>query len=140
MSEDAFNMSIRKFLKEVGITSQRKIEDTVREGSHLLPVGKSTEAAPTFHGASAKPDWLFPQATAPEATSSDWRPMVPRLSVPWIQRCDGVQPNRRATADTTGENVDDGRKRDLAPDSRPRCGPRSQRSPVAARQRITSPR
>lgn len=27
------------------------------------------------HGASAKPDWLFPQAAAPEATSSDWRPM-----------------------------------------------------------------
>ncbi|CDM60847.1 MULTISPECIES: DUF6494 family protein [Rhizobium] len=32
MSEDAFNMSIRKFLKEVGVTSQRKIEETVREG------------------------------------------------------------------------------------------------------------
>ncbi|MEI3855407.1 MULTISPECIES: DUF6494 family protein [Ensifer] len=32
MSEDAFNMSIRKFLKEVGLTSQRKIEETVREG------------------------------------------------------------------------------------------------------------
>ncbi|WVT76563.1 DUF6494 family protein (plasmid) [Sinorhizobium chiapasense] len=32
MSEDTFNMSIRKFLKEVGITSQRKIEETVREG------------------------------------------------------------------------------------------------------------
>ncbi|AHK46987.1 MULTISPECIES: DUF6494 family protein [unclassified Ensifer] len=32
MSEDAFNLSIRKFLKEVGITSQRKIEETVREG------------------------------------------------------------------------------------------------------------
>lgn len=32
MSEDAFNMSIRKFLKEVGVTSQRKIEDTVRGG------------------------------------------------------------------------------------------------------------
>ncbi|AZO25021.1 MULTISPECIES: DUF6494 family protein [unclassified Mesorhizobium] len=31
MSEDAFNMSIRKFLKEVGVTSQRKIEETVRE-------------------------------------------------------------------------------------------------------------
>ncbi|MBY3583767.1 hypothetical protein HJA77_21690 [Rhizobium bangladeshense] len=30
MSEDAFNMSIRKFLKEVGVTSQRKIEETVR--------------------------------------------------------------------------------------------------------------
>ncbi|AZO28639.1 MULTISPECIES: DUF6494 family protein [Mesorhizobium] len=32
MSEDAFNMSIRKFLKEVGVTSQRKIEETAREG------------------------------------------------------------------------------------------------------------
>ncbi|WP_271898322.1 DUF6494 family protein [Candidatus Phyllobacterium onerii] len=31
MSEDAFNISIRKFLKEVGVTSQRKIEETVRE-------------------------------------------------------------------------------------------------------------
>ncbi len=31
MSEDAFNMSIRKFLKEVGVTSQRKIEETVRD-------------------------------------------------------------------------------------------------------------
>lgn len=32
MSEDAFNMSIRKFLKEVGVTSQRVIEEAVREG------------------------------------------------------------------------------------------------------------
>ncbi|MCZ4092468.1 DUF6494 family protein [Sinorhizobium psoraleae] len=32
MSEDAFNMSIRKFLKEVGVTSQRMIEEMVREG------------------------------------------------------------------------------------------------------------
>jgi hypothetical protein len=32
MSQDAFNMSIRKFLKEVGVTSQRKIEETAREG------------------------------------------------------------------------------------------------------------
>ncbi len=32
MSEDGFNMSIRKFLKEVGVTSQRKIEEAVREG------------------------------------------------------------------------------------------------------------
>ncbi|MFD1327022.1 DUF6494 family protein [Mycoplana ramosa] len=32
MSEDAFNMSVRKFLKEVGVTSQRKIEEMVREG------------------------------------------------------------------------------------------------------------
>ena len=32
MSEDTFNMSIRKFLKEVGVTLQRKIEETVRKG------------------------------------------------------------------------------------------------------------
>jgi hypothetical protein len=30
MNEDAFNMSIRKFLKKVGITSQREIENAVR--------------------------------------------------------------------------------------------------------------
>lgn len=32
MNEDAFNMSVRKFLKEVGVTSQRAIEAAVREG------------------------------------------------------------------------------------------------------------
>jgi len=31
MNEDAFNMSIRKFLKKVGITSQREIEHAVHE-------------------------------------------------------------------------------------------------------------
>ena len=32
MDEDRFNMDIRKFLKEVGVTSQREIERVVREG------------------------------------------------------------------------------------------------------------
>ncbi len=32
MDEDRFNMSIRKFLKEVGVTSQRAIENAVRAG------------------------------------------------------------------------------------------------------------
>lgn len=32
MSEDAFNMSIRKFLKQVGVTSQREIEELARSG------------------------------------------------------------------------------------------------------------
>jgi len=32
MDEDRFNMDVRKFLKEVGITSQREIERVVREG------------------------------------------------------------------------------------------------------------
>ena len=30
MNEDAFNMSIRKFLKKVGVTSQREIEAALR--------------------------------------------------------------------------------------------------------------
>ncbi len=32
MDEDRFNIALRKFLKEVGITSQREIERIVREG------------------------------------------------------------------------------------------------------------
>ena len=31
MNEDAFNMSVRKFLKKIGITAQREIENAVRE-------------------------------------------------------------------------------------------------------------
>ena len=31
MEEDRFNMSMRKFLKQVGVTSQREIERVVRE-------------------------------------------------------------------------------------------------------------
>ncbi len=30
MNEDAFNMEVRKFLKLVGVTSQREIENAVR--------------------------------------------------------------------------------------------------------------
>lgn len=32
MNEDRFNMDIRKFLKIVGVTSQREIENAVRAG------------------------------------------------------------------------------------------------------------
>jgi len=46
MDEDRFNIEVRKFLKEVGITSQREIERAVREalasgrikGNENLPV------------------------------------------------------------------------------------------------------
>lgn len=31
MDEDAFNMSVRKFLKTLGVTAQREIEIAVRE-------------------------------------------------------------------------------------------------------------
>ena len=33
MDEDRFNMALRKFLKEVGVTSQREVERVVREGN-----------------------------------------------------------------------------------------------------------
>ncbi|MDQ2694685.1 MAG: DUF6494 family protein [Pseudomonadota bacterium] len=31
MNEDTFNMSLRKFLKQVGVTSQREVERAVQE-------------------------------------------------------------------------------------------------------------
>jgi Family of unknown function (DUF6494) len=31
MDEEAFNMSVRKFLKKLGVTAQREIETAVRE-------------------------------------------------------------------------------------------------------------
>ncbi len=45
MNEEAFNVSLRKFLKKVGITSQREIEQAVRgalaggrlKGNEALP-------------------------------------------------------------------------------------------------------
>lgn len=37
MNDDVFNMSLRKFLKKVGVTGQRAIEDAVREA---LAAGK----------------------------------------------------------------------------------------------------
>lgn len=33
MDEDRFNMELRKFLKEVGVTSQREVERVVRDGT-----------------------------------------------------------------------------------------------------------
>ena len=33
MNEDTFNMSVRKFLKQVGVTAQREIEQAVRQAA-----------------------------------------------------------------------------------------------------------
>ncbi|GGJ30492.1 DUF6494 family protein [Neoroseomonas lacus] len=33
MDEDRFNMELRKFLKHVGVTSQREVEKVAREGA-----------------------------------------------------------------------------------------------------------
>ena len=54
MDEDRFNMAVRKFLKEVGVTSQREIERVVREGaaggSRLrLRMTLTSEDAPLEH-------------------------------------------------------------------------------------------
>jgi hypothetical protein len=46
MNDDVFNMSVRKFLKKVGVTSQREIEQSVRDaissgrlkGNEILPI------------------------------------------------------------------------------------------------------
>lgn len=51
MDEDKFNIAVRKFLKEVGVTSQREIETAVREavkarrlqGNEKLPARMTLE-------------------------------------------------------------------------------------------------
>jgi len=53
MDEDRFNMALRKFLKEVGVTSQREIERIVRDnivsGSMLrLRMTLTSEDSPDF--------------------------------------------------------------------------------------------
>ncbi|MDD9816664.1 MAG: DUF6494 family protein [Gammaproteobacteria bacterium] len=51
MNEETFNMELRRFLKRVGITSQRKMEEAVREaldqgrlkGSETVPARVTLE-------------------------------------------------------------------------------------------------
>ncbi len=54
MDEYKFNMAVRKFLKEVGVTSQRQIERVVREaqvegGTLKLRMTLTAENAPLEH-------------------------------------------------------------------------------------------
>ncbi len=54
MNEDVFNTTIRKFLKKVGVTSQREIEKAVRDalaqgklkGNEALPAVMTLKIAP----------------------------------------------------------------------------------------------
>jgi hypothetical protein len=50
MDEDRLNISVRKFLKEVGVTSQREIEKAVRDavGSGRLKGGEKVAATMTL--------------------------------------------------------------------------------------------
>jgi hypothetical protein len=59
MDEDRFNMSVRKFLKQVGVTSQRVIEEAVRSGrveGDVLKVKMTLRAenAPIDHAIEAE--------------------------------------------------------------------------------------
>jgi 16S rRNA U516 pseudouridylate synthase RsuA-like enzyme len=54
MDEDRFNMDVRKFLKVVGVTSQREIEKIVRDGkvegkALKVKMTLSAENAPLSH-------------------------------------------------------------------------------------------
>jgi hypothetical protein len=44
MDEDRLNMSVRKFLKVVGVTSQREIENAVRGAASRLKPGEMLKA------------------------------------------------------------------------------------------------
>lgn len=44
MNEDVFNMSVRKFLKKVGVTAQREIEAAVRKAVADGKITSATEA------------------------------------------------------------------------------------------------
>jgi hypothetical protein len=52
MNEDTFNMEIRKFLKKVGVTSQREIENAVREAmkAGLLAANEKLKARIKLEG------------------------------------------------------------------------------------------
>ncbi len=44
MSDEEFNMSMRKFLKQVGVTSQQAIEEAMRNAGSTTTAGKSFDA------------------------------------------------------------------------------------------------
>ena len=44
MSDEEFNMSMRKFLKQVGVTSQQAIEEAMRNAGSTATAGKSFDA------------------------------------------------------------------------------------------------
>lgn len=44
MSDDEFNMSMRKFLKQVGVTSQQAIEEAMRQAGPQETAGRTFEA------------------------------------------------------------------------------------------------
>ena len=61
MDEDELNLSIRKFLKKVGITSQREIENAVRSGINSGTFSDSdiVNVSVTLHIDQQEPDLVI---------------------------------------------------------------------------------
>lgn len=61
MDEDVLNLSIRKFLKKVGITSQREIEKAVRSSldSGAITDQDSVKVSVTLHIDQQTPDLVI---------------------------------------------------------------------------------
>ncbi len=61
MDEDELNLSIRKFLKKVGITSQREIEKAVRTGldSGAISDQDTVKVSVTLHIDQQDPDLVI---------------------------------------------------------------------------------
>jgi Family of unknown function (DUF6494) len=59
VDEDAFNMSVRKFLKKLGVTAQREIELAVRERLEAgeLRGDETLEATATIRCAACRTTW-----------------------------------------------------------------------------------
>ena len=70
MNEDRFNIEVRKFLKEVGVTSQREIERAVRKALAQWRADK-------VHDARARIDALSP-CSLDENTQPNHHPLAGR--------------------------------------------------------------
>ncbi len=54
MNEDIFNMEVRKFLKRLGVTAQREIEQAVRDALESGMLGANTPISVTAHVTSPR--------------------------------------------------------------------------------------
>jgi hypothetical protein len=61
MDQETFNLSIRKFLKTVGVNSQREIEQAVAKGIAAGTIGdaKGIDVVMTLHSAGLQLDVRF---------------------------------------------------------------------------------
>ena len=55
MDEETFNMSVRKFLKKLGVTAQREIELAVREQLEAGELRERRDAGRDGHGCGTRP-------------------------------------------------------------------------------------